>query len=164
MGRNVVQTLYHPDDPQLGLYGALGYDLMFQFEPINPSLSRKEQQRDVALFIPDEILVVDTREQQAWTIQYDFTWCVAGEEETVSTVDMARSGTTRKHEEGTPVQDRDVEPGATLLSPKDRSKNSHVATCLRSCCRSSGPFPQKRSLLPSSEHCESATRRPTGSS
>ena len=38
----------------------------------------------MALFIPDEILVVDTREQQAWTIQYDFTWCVAGEEETVS--------------------------------------------------------------------------------
>jgi anthranilate synthase len=119
--RNVVQTLYHPDDPQLGLYGALGYDLMFQFEPINPSLSRKEQQRDVALFIPDEILVVDTREQQAWTIQYDFTWCVAGEEETVSTVDMARSGTTRSHEEGTPVQDRDVEPGG-YASLTERSK------------------------------------------
>ena len=119
--RNVVQTLYHPDDPQLGLYGALGYDLMFQFEPINPSLSRKEQQRDVALFIPDEILVVDTREQQAWTIQYDFTWCVAGEEETVSTVDMARSGSTRSHEEGTPLLDRDVEPGG-YASLTERSK------------------------------------------
>ena len=142
--RNVVQTLYHPDDPQLGLYGALGYDLMFQFEPINPSLSRKEQQRDVALFIPDEILVVDTREQQAWTIQYDFTWCVAGEEETVSTVDMARSGTTRKHEEGTLSKIVTSSLGATLLSPKDRSRNSHVATYLRSCCRSSGPSLQRR--------------------
>jgi len=109
--RNVVQTLYHPDDPQLGLYGALGYDLMFQFEPIDKSLERNKEQRDVALFIPDDILVVDTREQQAWTVQYDFTWCVAGETSTVSTAGMPRTGTTEPHREGTPARERDTEAG-----------------------------------------------------
>lgn len=47
------------DDPQLGLYGSFGYDLTFQFEPIRLKQDRSDEQRDVVLYVPDRILVVD---------------------------------------------------------------------------------------------------------
>src|SRR5438105_11252079 len=42
------------DDPHLGLYGALGYDLAFQFEPVRPRIDRPPSQRDLVLHLPDE--------------------------------------------------------------------------------------------------------------
>ena len=46
-------------EPMLGLYGAFGYDLTFQFEPIRPAQSRVAGARDLLLYLPDELLVVD---------------------------------------------------------------------------------------------------------
>lgn len=61
-------------DQQLGLYGAFGYDLTFQFEPIDPKQTRDPQQRDLLLYLPDEILVIDHDRNEAWIQSYDFTY------------------------------------------------------------------------------------------
>ncbi|MFS8180824.1 anthranilate synthase [Pseudovibrio denitrificans] len=72
---SVVRTLvdlFSCDDDQLGLYGAFGYDLTFQFEPINQKLQRPDDQRDMVLFLPDEILIVDHYGRKAHVLEYDF--------------------------------------------------------------------------------------------
>lgn len=61
------------EDANLGLYGAFGYDLAFQFDPVEHKLERKESQRDLVLFLPDEILVVDHYSTKAWTDRYDYS-------------------------------------------------------------------------------------------
>lgn len=71
----VISELFQSDaDDRLGLYGALGYDLAFQFEPIDFHLDRPADQRDLVLFIPDRILTVDHYGQAASEIRYEFTW------------------------------------------------------------------------------------------
>ena len=69
-----VTALFRTDeDPNLGLYGAFGYDLAFQFDPVEHRLERKESQRDLVLYLPDEILVVDHYSAKAWTDRYDYS-------------------------------------------------------------------------------------------
>jgi anthranilate synthase len=63
-------------DPHLGLYGAFGYDLAYQFEPVRTSIDRSDDQRDLVLHLPDQIWVVDLRREEALRYSYDFT--VAG--------------------------------------------------------------------------------------
>ncbi|WP_439529889.1 anthranilate synthase [Pannonibacter sp.] len=67
-----LKELFACDDDQLGLYGAFGYDLAFQFEPIELKLKRPDDQRDVILFLPDEILIVDHHAKRAYVLEYDF--------------------------------------------------------------------------------------------
>eukprot|EP00551_Chaetoceros_affinis_P008439 CAMPEP_0203673918 /NCGR_PEP_ID=MMETSP0090-20130426/14382_1 /ASSEMBLY_ACC=CAM_ASM_001088 /TAXON_ID=426623 /ORGANISM="Chaetoceros affinis, Strain CCMP159" /LENGTH=840 /DNA_ID=CAMNT_0050539671 /DNA_START=271 /DNA_END=2793 /DNA_ORIENTATION=+ len=79
---SVVRSLvdlfgYEDGDGQLGLYGAFGYDLTFQFEPIKLAQERDPTQRDLLLYLPDEIVVVDQDKRGAWKISYDF--CVNGQ-------------------------------------------------------------------------------------
>jgi anthranilate synthase len=59
-------------DPHLGLYGAFGYDLAFQFEPVRPRLERPGTQRDLVLHLPDEIWVLDRKREEAIRYSYDF--------------------------------------------------------------------------------------------
>jgi len=59
-------------DPQLGLYGAFGYDLTFQFEDIKRAHKRDPEQRDVVLYIPDSILIQDKQAATCWRLDYDF--------------------------------------------------------------------------------------------
>jgi anthranilate synthase len=61
------------DDPHLGLYGAFGYDLAFQFEPVRLAIARSDDQRDLVLHLPDEIWVVDLRREEAIRYSYEFT-------------------------------------------------------------------------------------------
>lgn len=61
------------EDANLGLYGAFGYDLAFQFDPVDYKLERQQSQRDLVLFLPDEILVVDHYSTKAWTDRYDYS-------------------------------------------------------------------------------------------
>jgi anthranilate synthase len=61
------------DDPHLGLYGAFGYDLAFQFEPVALRQDRSDGQRDLVLHLPDEIYVVDLRREEAVKYSYEFT-------------------------------------------------------------------------------------------
>ncbi|MCG6858798.1 MAG: anthranilate synthase [Salaquimonas sp.] len=71
--RAVVDLFRSEADPNLGLYGAFGYDLAFQFEEIERKLVRPDDQRDVVLYLPDEILVVDHHQAIAWHDRYDYT-------------------------------------------------------------------------------------------
>lgn len=75
---SVVRSLvdlfgYEDGDGQLGLYGAFGYDLTFQFEPIDLKQDRDDEQRDILLYLPDEIVVVDQDKKDAWKISYEFS-------------------------------------------------------------------------------------------
>jgi anthranilate synthase len=70
--RAVIALFHHRDEPHLGLYGAFGYDLAFQFEPIRLRLPRPDAQRDLVLYLPDELIVVDHRRQLAMRRRYDF--------------------------------------------------------------------------------------------
>src|SRR5690606_29919245 len=70
--RAVTDLFHSAEDANLGLYGAFGYDLAFQFDAIDLKLKRSEDQRDMVLFLPDEILVVDHYAAKAWIDRYDF--------------------------------------------------------------------------------------------
>ncbi len=70
--REILYTFSSQEDEHLGLYGAFGYDLVFQFEPITQHLERPTDQRDLVLYLPDELIVVDYYQQRAFRLQYDF--------------------------------------------------------------------------------------------
>ncbi|ETK37612.1 anthranilate synthase component I [Microbispora sp. ATCC PTA-5024] len=76
------------DDPHLGLYGAFGYDLAFQFEPIRYRLTRPADQRDLVLHLPDRLVVIDRVKETSTEVVYEFT--VDG----VSTHGLERTGET----------------------------------------------------------------------
>jgi anthranilate synthase len=64
---------YQGGDRQLGLYGAFGYDLTFAFESIDLAQARDPEQRDLLLYLPDSIYVVDQDKRDAWHVEYDFS-------------------------------------------------------------------------------------------
>jgi anthranilate synthase len=70
--RALIGLFQHPDEPHLGLYGAFGYDLAFQFEPIRSRLERPADQRDLVLYLPDELVIVDHRREIATRRRYEF--------------------------------------------------------------------------------------------
>ena len=110
---SVVRSLvdlfgYQGGDGQLGLYGAFGYDLTFSFEPINLAQERDPEQRDILLYLPDSVYVVDADKQDAWHVTYDF--CV----DQKSTQGMPRVGTEdsfQTYKEGQPFEERDTPKG-----------------------------------------------------
>jgi anthranilate synthase len=67
-----VSAAFGCADPHLGLYGAFGYDLAFQFEPVRLAIGRSDDQRDLVLHLPDEIWVVDLRREEAIRYSYEF--------------------------------------------------------------------------------------------
>jgi len=71
--RALIDLFKSADDEHLGFYGAFGYDLVFQFEPTRLRLPRPADQRDLVLYLPDEILIVDHMRQQAAHHRYEFT-------------------------------------------------------------------------------------------
>jgi anthranilate synthase len=71
--RALIALFKSGEDEHLGFYGAFGYDLVFQFEPTRLRLSRPTDQRDLVLYLPDEILIVDHMRQQAAHHRYEFT-------------------------------------------------------------------------------------------
>jgi anthranilate synthase len=92
--REVIALFHSPEDPHLGLYGAFGYDLVFQFEPMPLRLPRQHDQRDLVLYLPDEIITVDHMKQEATTHRYDFTWngqTTAGESRTTDAAPNSNS-------------------------------------------------------------------------
>ncbi|EAQ01207.1 anthranilate synthase [Pseudooceanicola batsensis HTCC2597] len=70
--RAIVALFKSDEDHHLGLYGAFGYDLAFQFEPIEFHLERPADQRDLVLFLADDILVADHYSASAVRYRYDF--------------------------------------------------------------------------------------------
>ena len=70
--RAVVNLFSSVEDHYLGLYGAFGYDLAFQFEPLRLHQNRPTDQRDLVLYIPDELVIVDHRLERAVRHCYEF--------------------------------------------------------------------------------------------
>ena len=73
------------EDSRLGLLGAFGYDLLFQFEPIEKKLPRAGH-KDLHLFLCDDIWYMDRKKEQVERYQYEFE--LAG----ASTRGLARDG------------------------------------------------------------------------
>ncbi|MDT0330034.1 anthranilate synthase component I [Nocardiopsis lambiniae] len=70
--RAVIDVLSAPEDGNLGLYGAFGYDLAFQFEPIRRHIDRDPTDRDLVLHLPDAIVVRDRKRETCVRYTYDF--------------------------------------------------------------------------------------------
>ena len=87
--------------------------MTYQFEPVTLHQQRDPAQRDLVLYLPDEILVVDVLSNAAWKLQYDFT--VNGESTLCSTAGLAREvrHSLTCHALKTEIpRRRDHEPGA----------------------------------------------------
>ncbi len=84
--RAITTAFGSDEDEYLGLYGAMGYDLVYQFEPIVRQQVRSEDQRDLVLYLPDQLMVIDHYQRQAFQLSYDF------ECETGSTEGLPRTG------------------------------------------------------------------------
>ncbi len=89
--RAIVDLFFHDAEAHLGLYGAFGYDLAFQFEPVRTRLARPAAQRDLVLYLPDELIIVDHRREVAQRRRYDFD--IDGS----TTAGLARDGATRAY-------------------------------------------------------------------
>ena len=70
--RALVAQMRAEGENHLGFYGALGYDLVLQFEPLQLRHPRREDRPDLHLFLPDELVVVDHRKEQARRYRYEF--------------------------------------------------------------------------------------------
>lgn len=85
--RALIDEFRGEEDSRLGLVGAFGYDLLFQFEPIEKKLPRAGH-KDLHLFLCDDIWFMDRKKEQIERFQYDFARGGA------STIGMARDGET----------------------------------------------------------------------
>jgi anthranilate synthase len=106
--RGIVDLFRSDEDPHHGLYGAFGYDLAFQFEPIEQRLARPADQRDLVLFVPDDLVVVDHNRHLAERHLYDF------EVDGKSTEGLPRDGREEPYVAATepPPRRSDHDPGA----------------------------------------------------
>ncbi len=79
------------EDEYFSMFGAFGYDLVFQFEPIRFRHDRSETGPDCHLFLPDRVGAIDHQKQQAFTLSYE----LVGSDGT-STDGLSVSGYRRK--------------------------------------------------------------------
>jgi anthranilate synthase len=82
--RALLDEFRHPIASRMALAGAFGYDLLFQFDPIELKLPRHDV-KDLRLFFCDDIYFMDRKKEQIERFQYDFS---RGE---ISTQGMART-------------------------------------------------------------------------
>jgi len=111
--RALVQLFSSEEDKHLGLYGAFGFDLAFQFEDTKLHQKRNPEQRDLVLYLPDELLVTNHQGRQSWRVRYDFVLGSAGD--LTSTKGLERHGAEKRFEglEALPhnVPSRELQPG-----------------------------------------------------
>jgi anthranilate synthase len=103
--RSFIASFAAEDDHELGLFGAFGYDLAFQFEPMALVHERALDQRDLVVYLPDEIVVVDHRRERSHVIRYEF--CVDG----TTTTGTPRSGSRCPYRASPLSRGADHEPG-----------------------------------------------------
>lgn len=105
--RELQQIFESNEDDRLGLYGAFGYDLVFQFESIAKSRQRPDDQRDLVLYLPDELVIIDYYLQRSYCYLYDF------ETTSGSTSGLPRTGEVIDYRGKckTPAQISDTPPG-----------------------------------------------------
>src|SRR3984957_14289003 len=83
--RALIGEFQSDQDSRLVLVGAFGYDLLFQFDPVELKLPRHGV-KDLQLFLCDDIYYMDRKKEQIERFRYDF------ELGDVSTVGRARTG------------------------------------------------------------------------
>jgi len=83
--RALIEEFRGEEESRLGLVGAFGYDLLFQFEPIEKRLPRTGH-KDLHLFLCDDIWFMDRKREQVERFQYEFS------REGLSTRGLARDG------------------------------------------------------------------------
>src|SRR3954465_8606065 len=83
--RALIEEFRGEEDSRLGLLGAFGYDLLFQFEPIEKPIPRNGH-KDLHLFLCDEIWYMDRKKEQIERYSYEF------EREGVTTRGLKRDG------------------------------------------------------------------------
>src|SRR5690606_29586409 len=71
--RALVEAFAAVEDPELGLYGAYAYDLVYQLEPVPARRKRPDDQRDLVAYIPDTLVVVDHQLRRAMRLSYEFS-------------------------------------------------------------------------------------------
>ncbi|MFM1651480.1 anthranilate synthase component I [Brevibacillus sp. B_LB10_24] len=70
-----IKELFSTDtDPFLGLYGAFGYDLVFQFEPMELQHERDPELSDLILYFPDQLTIIDHQLSCSYRLSYDFSY------------------------------------------------------------------------------------------
>ncbi|WP_017558989.1 anthranilate synthase component I [Nocardiopsis baichengensis] len=109
--RSLVAVFSSGEDPNLGLYGAFGYDLAFQFEPVERVQERDPGDRDLVLQLPDEVIVHDRKRETCNRYTYEFIVPGSDGGEPVSTDGLPR--TTDPTPEVVPAQvPEQPEPGS----------------------------------------------------
>lgn len=88
--RAVVAALRSPEDANLGLYGAFGYDLAFQFEPVDQHIDRDPDDRDLVLHLPDAVIVRDRKRETCVRYTYEFTVAADGDRPEATTEGLPR--------------------------------------------------------------------------
>ncbi len=109
--RTLIEEFRGEEDSRLGLVGAFGYDLLFQFEPIERKLPRSGH-KDLHLFLCDDLWVMDRKKEQIERFRYDFA---SGE---LSTADLPRNG-----EAVAPPGKRDPSPIVSDHTPEEYMAN-----------------------------------------
>jgi anthranilate synthase len=61
------------NDDFMGLWGAFGFDLIYEFEQMPLSMLRGEDDKLLHLYLPDRIMVMDRRLEVAYAYEYEFT-------------------------------------------------------------------------------------------
>lgn len=70
--RTLMQEFASPEVHDLFLIGAFGYDLLFQFDPIELKLPR-DGVKDLQLFLCDEIYLMDRKKEVIERVSFEFT-------------------------------------------------------------------------------------------
>jgi len=84
--RTLIQEFANQQDSHLALVGAFGYDLLFQFDPIELKLPR-DGHKDLHLLLCDDIYYMDRKKEQIERFRYEF------ERGADSTAGLERTGT-----------------------------------------------------------------------
>jgi anthranilate synthase len=82
--RTLIEEFRNEENCRLALAGAFGYDLLFQFEPVEKKLPRHGH-KDLHLFLCDDIHLMDRKKEQIEHYQYDF------ERDSISTLGLERT-------------------------------------------------------------------------
>jgi anthranilate/para-aminobenzoate synthase component I len=92
----------------------LGTDLTVLFEAIDLAQKRDPERRDILLYLPDSVYVIDANKRDAWHVTYDFCF------DRKSTQGMPREEGLedyfKKYEDGQPFEKRDTTPEGELFT------------------------------------------------
>lgn len=115
--RLILAFFKSDEEHYLGLYGAFGFDMIHQFETLPKHKPRDPSQRDMVLYLPDEIYMVNHRKEEAFVRRYDFKY------QGLSTVNLPRDGVSMPWRPvNKPSQPCDHKPGEYVKTVHEAKK------------------------------------------